>query len=81
MDTKDKRIQHHKTSFTTNTKVNSLGNKSKKREQKRKENRPTKIPQNNYENGSRNIYINDLLNANGLKVPTKRHRLAEWIQK
>ena len=79
--TKAKRIQHHKTTFTTNTKGNSLGKKSERREQKRKENRPTNIPQNNYENGSRNIYINDLLNANGLNVPTKRHRLAEWIQK
>ena len=26
-------------------------------------------------------YISITLNVNGLNVPTKRHRLAEWIQK
>ena len=81
LQTQAKRIQHHKTSFTTNIRGNSLGKKSKRKEQKRKENRPTKIPQNNYENCSRHIYIYDLLNANGLNVPMKRRRLAEWIQK
>ena len=28
-----------------------------------------------------NIYINNTLNVNRLNSPTKRHRLAEWIQK
>ena len=27
------------------------------------------------------LYIITTLNVNGLNVPTKRHRLAEWIQK
>ena len=36
---------------------------------------------NNQENGNRNKYINNQFNVNGLNAPTKRHRLAEWIQK
>ena len=48
----------------------------------REEKRSTKSTPNNEENGNRNIYISIIsLNANGLNAPTKRHRLAEWIQK
>ena len=32
-------------------------------------------------NGNRNIYINNYFKVTGLNAPTKRHRLAEWIQK
>ena len=38
---KAKRIQHHQTSFTTITKGNSLGNKHKRREQKRNKRKRT----------------------------------------
>ena len=27
------------------------------------------------------MHINNTLNVNGLNAPTKRHRVAEWIQK
>ena len=41
-----------------------------------------KINPNQLENTNRNIYISIItLNVNGLNAPTKRHRLAEWIQK
>ena len=40
-----------------------------------------KINPKQLENGNANIYINIILNVNGLNAPTKRHRLAEWIQK
>ena len=30
---------------------------------------------------NRTIYINNYCNVNRLNTPTKRHRLAEWIQK
>ena len=32
-------------------------------------------------NGNGNILINNYLKRNGLNTPTKRQRLAEWIQK
>ena len=50
---------------------------------KREGKRSIKSTSNNEENGNRNIYIyiNNYLNVNGLNAPTKRHRLAEWIQK
>ena len=36
--------------------------------------------QNNEQNGSKNICINNYLNCNRLYVPIKGHRGAEWIQ-
>ena len=40
-----------------------------------------KQTQNDKEKGHRNIHNDNYLNVNGLNAPTKRHRLAEWIQK
>jgi len=40
-----------------------------------------KINPKQLENGNRNIYTIITLKVNGLSVPTKRHRLDEWIQK
>ena len=39
-----------------------------------------KTYKNNQENGNRNIHIDNYLKVNGLNPPTKRQRLAEWIQ-
>ena len=70
-------------SFTTNSKGNSLGEKHKRREQKRKgrkktyKDKPKAIKKMAV--GTFTLIIT--LNVNGLNVPTKRHRLAEWIQK
>ena len=36
---------------------------------------------NNKVNGNGTIPINNYLKCNGLNAPTKRERLAEWIQK
>ena len=36
---------------------------------------------NNSEYGIRNTYINNYFKCKWIKAPTKRHRLAEWIQK
>ena len=38
-------------------------------------------PQKNKVNGNKIILINITLNVNGLNAPSKRQRLAEWIQK
>ena len=46
----------------------------------REEKDPEKQTQNNYENGNRNIHINNNLNVNRLNASTKRHRLVERIQ-
>ena len=40
-----------------------------------------KINPKQLENGKRNIYISNCFKLNGLNASTKRHRLAEWIQK
>ena len=73
---KVKRIQYHQTSFTTNVKWTSIVKKYNKRK------KIYKINPKQLENGNRNIYISIItLNINGLNAPTKRHRLAEWIQK
>ena len=72
---KSKRIQHHQTSFTTNAKGSSLGRKQEK--------------EKNYNNKPKTVkkmvigtYISIItLNVNRLNAPTKKHRLAEWIQK
>ena len=39
-----------------------------------------KQTQNNYENGTRNIHIDNYFNVTGLNAPMKRHRLPEWVQ-
>ena len=55
-------------------KITSLGRKYKGRK------RPTKTNPKNLKNGNRNILIGNYHKC-GLYAPTKRHRLAEWIQK
>ena len=72
---KVKRIQHHKTSFTTNAKGTSLGKKHKKRKRPT-ENKPPKIKKTVI--GSYMLTIT--LNVTGLNAPTKRHRLAGWMK-
>ena len=70
-----KRIQHHQASFTTNTKGTSLGRKHKRRERS-PQNKPKTIKKmviGSY------IWITTL-NINGLKAPTKRHRLARQMK-
>ena len=67
---KAKRIHHHQTSFTTNSKETSLGRKLKRRK-RLTENKPQTIKKTVI--GS---YISIItLNANGLNAPTKRYRL------
>ena len=68
---KVKRIHHHQTSFTTNSKETSLGRKLKRRK-RLTENKPQTIKKTVI--GSYILIIT--LIANGLNVPTKRHRLA-----
>ena len=72
---KVKRIQHHQTSFTTNTKGTSLGRKHKRRKRPT-ENKPKTIKKMVI--GSYILIIT--LNVNGLNAPTKRHRLAGWMK-
>ena len=73
---KAKRIQHHQSSFTTNVKGTSLGQEAQEKE-KTYNNKPKTIKKMVIE-----TYILIItLNVNGLNAPTKRHRLAEWIQK
>ena len=72
---KAKRIHHHQTSFTTNSKETSLGRKLKRRK-RLTENKPQTIKKTVI--GS---YISIItLNANGLNAPTKRHRLPGWMK-
>ena len=40
-----------------------------------------KINPKQLENCNRNIYINNYFKYKWITAPTKRHRLAEWIQK
>ena len=72
---KVKRIQHHQTSFTTNAKETSLGGKHKRRKKTHKSKPKTikKILTGTYTSVT-------TLNVNRLNAPTKRHKLAEWIQ-
>ena len=73
---KVKRIQYHQTSFTTNVKGPYIVRKYKRRK-KDLQNQPQTIDKIAIE-----TYISIItLNVNGLNAPTKRHRLAEWIQK
>ena len=73
---KVKRNQHHKNSFTTNSKGTSLGRKHKRRK------RPTRAYTKQIKKMVIGIYILIItLNINGLNAPTERQRLAEWTQK
>jgi exodeoxyribonuclease III len=74
--TKVKRIQYHQTRFTTNVKWTYTIKKYKRRK-KDLQNQPQTI-----QKMAIGTYISIItLNVNGLNAPTKRHRLAEWIQK
>ena len=70
-----KRIQHHQTSFTTNTKGISLGRKHKRRKRPAESNPKTirKMVIGSYT-------LIHILNVNGLNAPTKRYRLAGWMK-
>ena len=71
-----KRIQHHQTSSTANAKGTSLSGKHKRRKG------PAKTNPITIKKMVTVTYISIItLNMNGLNAPTKRHRLAEWIQK
>ena len=68
---KIKRIQYHKTSFTTNVKWTYIVKKYKRRKRSTKESQTI----NKMAIGT---YISIItLNVKGLNAPTKRHRLAE----
>ena len=68
---KVKRIQHHQTSFTTNTKGTSLGRKHKRRK------RPTENKPKTIKKMVIRSYISIItLNVHGLNAGAKRHRLA-----
>ena len=72
---KVKKIQYHQTSFTTNVKQTY----SREIQEKKKDlqNQPQTIKKT-----ATGMYISIIaLNVNGLNAPTKRYRLAEWIQK
>ena len=68
---KVKRIQHHKTSFTTNAKGTSLGRKHKRSK------RPTEGKPKTTEKTVIGSYISIItLNVNGLNAPTKD---TDWL--
>ena len=68
------RIQHHQTSFKTNAKGTSLGRKHKRRK------RPTEKKSKTIKKMVIESYISIItLNVNGLNAPTKRPRLAGWM--
>ena len=72
---KVKRIQYQQTSCTTNVKGIYIGKKYEKK--KDRQNQPQTIKKMAI--GTYTSIIT--LNVNELNAPTKRHRLAEWIQK
>ena len=72
---KVKRIQHHQTSFTTDTKETSLGRKHKRR-RRSIENKPETVKKTVM--GSYTLIVT--LNITGLNAPIKRHRLAGWMK-
>ena len=72
---KVKRIQHHQTSFTANTKGTSLGRKHK-RKKRSAQNKPKAIKKMVI--GSYILIIT--LNVNGLNAPTKIHWQAGWMK-
>ena len=68
-------MRYHQISFTTNVKGTYIVKKYKRWK------RSTRSTPNNQEN-TIGTYISIItLNVNGLNAPTKRHRLAKWIQK
>ena len=69
------RDKHHKTSYSTNDKVISVGRKHKRRKTPT-ENKPQTIKKMVI--GSYILIIT--LNVNGLNAPTKRHSLAKWMK-
>ena len=75
MSAKIKRIQYQQTSFTTNVKGAYIVMKNKKRKRSTKSDQTIK----KMAIGTHISIIT--LNVNGLNAPTKRHRLAGWIQK
>ena len=73
---KAKRIQYHQTSFTTNVK----GTYTVKKYNRRK--KDPQIQHKTIKKMAIGTHVSIItLNGNGLNAPTKRHRLAEWIQK
>ena len=69
------RIQYHQTSFTTNVKGTYIVKKYEKKKDLQNQLQTIKKK-------AIGTYISIItLNVNGLNNPTKRHRLAEWIQK
>ena len=69
-------VKHHQTSCTANAKATSLDRKHKRRK------RPTENKHKKIKKMMRGSYMLIItLNVNGLNVPTKKHRLAGWIQK
>ena len=76
MQAKVKIIQYHQTSLTTNVEGIYIVKKYKRRKKNLK-NQPQTIKKM-----AIGTYISIItLNVNVLNAPTKRHRLAEWIQK
>ena len=61
-----KRIQHHQTSFATNTKGTYIASKDKRKE------RPTKTTPNNQENANRNICINNHIKYKQMKCTNQK---------
>ena len=73
-DKQVKRIQYHQTSCTTNVTGTYIVKEKKKKDL---QNEPQTIKKM-----AIGTYISIItLNVNRLNAPTKRHRLAEWIQK
>ena len=67
------------TSLTTNTKGTSLGRKEQEKKERKKSSKNKSKVINKM---AVRTYISIItLNVNGLNVPTKRHWLAEWVQK
>ena len=58
--------------------IKSQGERPREEERKREE--LQKQPGNNEQNGNRCILFNNV-NVNGLTIPIKRHRMADWIKK
>ena len=69
-------IQYHQTSFTTNAKGILQGGKHREEKdlQRQTQNKTIK------KSAIKTCILIITLNVNGSNVPTKRHRLAEWIQ-
>ena len=73
---KVKKIQYHQTSFTTNVKGTYIVKKYRRRK------KSYKIKLRTIKKMAIGTHISIIiLNVNRLNAPTKRHRLAEWLQK